>query len=98
MNEFDKQNYAVVNVYLQLRRRAVFYIYYYIVPGLFLSILSMVGFLIPKEDPVVLELEVAIFLANIFFADAVSKIVPASSIAVPPISVFFRKRNLNFFV
>jgi hypothetical protein len=50
----------------------------------------MIGFLIPKEDPVVLELEVAIFLANVFFADAVSKIVPVNSIAVSPISVFFR--------
>ena len=94
VNEFDQENYPVLKVALNLRRRSLFYVFNLFVPALFLSILSLAGFMLPAKSGEKIVLEISVFLAIIFFADQVSKIVPESSKALSRLSSYFGKRNL----
>ena len=88
-NDFNQGNYPVLKVELNLRRRSLFYVFNFFIPALFLSILSLVGFILPAKSGEKIVLEISVFLAIIFFADAVSKIVPDSSKAISRISSYF---------
>ncbi len=85
VNEFDNDTYAIVQYELTLRRRSRFYVFNLVFPALILSILNLVGFILPAKSGEKIVLEISVFLAIIFFQSYISNIVPNSSTGIPKI-------------
>jgi len=88
-NEFDEGNYAIVRVALHLRRRSLYFVYNLIFPTCIISILCLIGFILPASSGEKVVLEVTNYLAVIFFSQYVADILPKSSLGIPRISLYF---------
>ena len=65
VNEFDNDTYAIVQFELKLRGRSLFYLVF---PALILSILNLVGFILPAKSSFGnISLSINYFLSSIYF-------------------------------
>ena len=46
---YDSYNFTFVNITIELKRRTLFYAFNFVLPGIFISILGIAGFLLPPS-------------------------------------------------
>ena len=76
---------------LELRRRTLFYNLNYVLPCFIVSILCLLGYILPAESGQKLPIEISTLLAIVYFSQNITNIVPASSQSIPRISKIFIK-------
>ena len=84
-NDFDQGTYSVMRVELNLRRRSLYFVYNLIFPTCIISILCLIGFILPASSGEKVVLEITNYLAIIFFSQYVAEILPRSSLGIPRI-------------
>ena len=84
-NDFDQGTYSVMRVELHLRRRSLYFVYNLIFPTCIISILCLIGFILPASSGEKVVLEITNYLAIIFFSQYVAEILPRSSLGIPRI-------------
>ncbi|KRZ83754.1 Cullin-3 [Trichinella sp. T8] len=81
--------YSDVKYCLHIRRRTLYYGFNLIIPSLLISLMTLLGFILPVESGEKLTLEITILLSVCVFLTMVSQMTPSTSEAVSLIGVFF---------
>ncbi|KHJ41165.1 Cation transporter family protein [Trichuris suis] len=81
--------YVDVRFCLNIRRRTLYYGFNMIIPSVLISLMTLLGFLLPAESGEKLTLEITILLSVCVFLTMVGQMTPSTSEAVPLIGVFF---------
>ncbi|KRZ55498.1 Cullin-3 [Trichinella nativa] len=81
--------YSDVKYCLHIRRRTLYYGFNLIIPCLLISLMTLLGFILPVESGEKLTLEITILLSVCVFLTMVSQMTPSTSEAVSLIGVFF---------
>ena len=80
--------YPELHIRLVFKRHAAFYIYYMVLPCLFLSILSLLVFYLPPDCGEKLTLSITNLLALVVFQQLIAENMPPSSQQSPVIGEF----------
>ncbi len=81
----------MMHVNLELKRRSLFYVFNFIIPSVFMSIVCITGFILHPQSGEKIGLQITTLLAINFFLHSISTIVPPSSKGIAKIS------DQNFF-
>jgi nicotinic acetylcholine receptor len=82
-------SFSMVDIILTFRRRTLFFSFNFVLPSVFITILSIAGFILPPKSGEKIGLQITNLLAVVFFLSYVSTIVPASSFGIAKISNSF---------
>nr|QYL30862.1 ACR-16-like protein [Trichuris muris] len=81
--------YVDVKYCLNIRRRTLYYGFNMIIPSVLISLMTLLGFLLPVESGEKLTLEITILLSVCVFLTMVGQMTPSTSEALPLIGIFF---------
>ncbi|KAI8500712.1 acetylcholine-gated cation-selective channel [Branchiostoma belcheri] len=86
---YSSGTYPDVTYMVVIRRRSLYYTYYVIAPGVLLSLLALLGFLLPPDSGEKLSLSITLLLALMVFMQLVTERLPPLSTSIPAIGTFF---------
>ncbi|CAF3299274.1 unnamed protein product [Rotaria socialis] len=80
--------YPDVTIYVHIRRRVLYYLFNIILPCIWLSILSLLGFCLPPDSGEKITLGITVLLAFSVFMLLIAESMPATSEMVPLIEIY----------
>ncbi|XP_078579523.1 neuronal acetylcholine receptor subunit alpha-10-like [Branchiostoma floridae x Branchiostoma japonicum] len=81
--------YPDVTFTVVIRRRSLYYTYYFITPGVIMCFLSLLGFFLPPDSGEKLSLNITLLLAMVVFMQVVADRLPPLSTSIPAIGTFY---------
>ena len=82
-----EEPYPDLTFYIYMRRRILYYLFNIILPCVWLSILSLVGFWLPPDSGEKITLGITVLLAFSVFMLLIAENIPATSETVPLIGL-----------
>ena len=82
------ENFSFVMFEIHIRRRTLYFVFNLIFPCILISLMSLLGFILPPDSSEKIGLEVAVLLSIIMFSQIINQIIPESSLSVSKIGKF----------